>query len=281
MYIYLSDHGEINRFYLNQEVDTVTPEELDRWLLEFESVRPFSPVIVIIEACHSGSFIKLTESISAPGRIIITATGAGNDSYPYQKGKGGAYFSDEFFRNLAQNYDVWSSYLEAASFASTKNSNQTPWIDGDGDGEPYPQDNDDEGAGRFLGLGQVSLSGRNQAPHIVAPQIGLSTLGDILRISVKVLDERPSANRVWVEIRKPSTPPPQIPPGSISPITFAETINMTYMETIDSFEMDIIFDELGRYEFVFHAEDSLGQRSKPVISYVDVGKNVYLPVIVR
>ncbi|MBK9233452.1 MAG: hypothetical protein IPO15_22060 [Anaerolineae bacterium] len=51
-------------FFLETGQQRVTPAQLDRWLTVFQGQRPQSPVIVIIEACRSGSFITPPASLA-------------------------------------------------------------------------------------------------------------------------------------------------------------------------------------------------------------------------
>lgn len=72
--LYLTDHGGIDRFYLNGASQTITPSELDGWLDELEAALPGIKINVIVETCHSGSFIAPSQSISPPYRVIMTST---------------------------------------------------------------------------------------------------------------------------------------------------------------------------------------------------------------
>jgi len=257
----------------------VTPEELDAWLLGFEAQRPHSPVVMIIEACFSGSFITPLGSLSRPGRIIVTATGDNNLAYVKPAGEGGGYFSDAFLDALARNYDVWHSYqIARQTVRESVKYPQTPWIDGNGNGVPYPLDGDDEGAGRSLGLGRgPGLSG-GQPPFIERPQVPQPADDGPVRLSVRVLDENPAGLRVWMMVTRPSTPPPSAPPGYITPISHAERVDLAYNPTTGKFEVQFVFDEVGTYQFVLNAEDAGGQRAQPVTVY---RTTAYLPLVAR
>ena len=281
LFVYLTDHGEPERFYANTSTEVITPEQLDAWLFSFQGQRPNSPVVIIIEACKSGSFITPPRALSRTGRLIVTATGDDNDSYAHDAGLGGGLFSDPFFDALAGNYDLWTSYTRAAQAVhAAQGTQQTPWIDGNGNGLPYPLDPGDEGAGRSLGLGRAPGSFAGQAPYVETPAIVPPGSSQPLRIRVKVLDEDLAATTAWMDVTKPSTPPPSPPPGYVTPISHAERIALTYNPATDRFEADFVFDEGGRYEFVFQAEDAGGLRSQGVAVNVAVGR-AFLPWLGR
>lgn len=285
LYIYLSDHGQVEGFFVNTN-DVATTRQLEGWLLAFEQQRPNSPVIVIVEACKSGSLITPAHTLAKPGRVIVTATGEANDAYARDAGQGGGHFSDPFFSALAQGYSIWDSYQLATQAVSTLNLtvgyNQTPWIDGDGDGIPYPLDADDLGAGRQFGLARApgpGLSG--QAPYIVQPEQPVLAGVQSVTIEVQVLDESRVMTAVWMEVTKPSTLPPSPPPGYTTPVSHAERIDLTYNPLTDRFQVDFTFDEVGMYQLIFQAEDADGQRGQPVALTVSSGSRVYLPLVLR
>jgi hypothetical protein len=283
LYLYLADHGQIEGFFVNAN-DVATTQQIESWLLAFEQQRPNSPVIVIAEACKSGSLITPAHTLARPGRVIITATGDANDSYAYRAGHGGGYFSDPFFSALAQGYSIWDSYQLATQAVNTLNKtagySQTPWIDGDGDGRPYPLDADDQGAGRQFGLGRPpGFSG--QAPYIAQPTQPVPAGAQPVTIEVQVLDESRATTQAWVEVSKPSTLPPSPPPGYTTPVSHAERINLTYNPLTDRFQLKLAFDERGNYQLIFHAEDADGQRAQLVALTVNTGGRIYLPLVLR
>ncbi len=280
LYLYLTDHGDPDLFYVDTGNQVATTAQLENWLLAFESQRPNSPVVIIVEACYSGSFITPPYSLARQGRVVVTATGDANLSYARPVGQG-AYFSDAFFDALGQSYSVWDSYQLARQAVSAAQGNrQTPWIDGDGDGVPYPLDGDDAGAGRHLGLGRpAGFTG--QAPYIEQPAMPLPAGVQPVRIAVQVLDEHRPSTAVWAMVSRPSTPPPSAPPGYTTPVSHAERVDLVYSVQTDRFEVDFIFDEAGVYQWEFNARDASGQQALPVTVTVRTAAEVYLPLIVR
>ena len=57
--LFMMDHGARERFYLDRpRSESVSPTELDAWLAELETAWPGLLVNVMLEACHSGSFME-------------------------------------------------------------------------------------------------------------------------------------------------------------------------------------------------------------------------------
>ncbi|MBK9233451.1 MAG: hypothetical protein IPO15_22055 [Anaerolineae bacterium] len=61
------------------------------------------------------------------GRLIITATGAGQRSLCQGAEQGGGEFSDPFFDALSANNDLWTGYQRATeSVRRIRGTQQTP-----------------------------------------------------------------------------------------------------------------------------------------------------------
>jgi len=81
------DHGGHDILYLDgSRNEWVQPDELDNWLEQLEDAVRALKVNLIVEACNSGSFIDLSKSISKPGRVVITSTGAYALAYASDEG---------------------------------------------------------------------------------------------------------------------------------------------------------------------------------------------------
>ena len=72
---------------------------------------------MIIEACHSGSFIDWAspgqtdyDSLSKAGRVIITSTDRAHNAYASAQG---AYFSDAFFSCIAASKELKTCFNQA------------------------------------------------------------------------------------------------------------------------------------------------------------------------
>lgn len=82
----------------------------------------------------------------------------------------------------------------------------------------------------------------SQAPYIEQPLIphpGLQS--DRPSAGQGVGRESRQTRPVWMEVTKPSTPPPSPPPGYQTPISHAVRVALTYNPTTDRFEVDVHF----------------------------------------
>jgi len=125
------DHGDIDIFYLDEiNQQRLTPGQLHIWLSEVEQQIKNVKVNVIIEACHAGSFINGEQSISKPGRVIITSSNENADAYA---SKDGTSFSDQFITALNLGYNLYRAWWLAKIAVEQQHERQVPWIDADGD----------------------------------------------------------------------------------------------------------------------------------------------------
>jgi len=72
--LYMADRGEIDKFYLNDQDEVLSPDQLDDWLNQLESAVPDIEINIFIDASHAGSFIQEPQSISKAGRVIVTSS---------------------------------------------------------------------------------------------------------------------------------------------------------------------------------------------------------------
>ncbi len=276
-YLYLVDHGLVNVFKSHGNEDTVRAADLDGWLSTLESTG--TPVSVIYEACHSGSFIDGLQEISAPGRVVIASTGRQNDAYPIP-GRG-AYFSDAFFTALGQSQDLYTSFqwgLEAV----TENAQlwQTPWLDDNGNGSPNEAADGDVASGR--GLANFSFSGeRPPVIEWVLPPADIQDGQGALRAQIRD-DGDASQLKVWAIVYPPSFERPEpgadgtLPDLNLPPLSLSDTDQDG--EFVGLYED---FTESGTYQALVYAEDAEGNLSQPVSVEIQTGWDVYLPLVIR
>ncbi len=141
-YLYLMDHGLIEAYCGDGCTSgAISSQDLNAWLTELETTSSANLVTVIIEACHSGSFIDrfgdVAKSISKDGRVVIASTGRTNNAYASADG---AYFSDAFFSAVAESKSVLAAFNQAKSAVELTPHDQTPWLDDNGDGLSSPTD---------------------------------------------------------------------------------------------------------------------------------------------
>jgi uncharacterized repeat protein (TIGR01451 family) len=274
-YLYLMDHGGVDVFLTHGSGDTITPDELDGWLSTLE-VETGTPVSVIYEACHSGSFIDELEEISKPGRVVIASTGRLNNAYA-TPGRG-ARFSDAFFTALGQSQDLWTSFQWGVAAVEATRLWQTPWLDDNGDAVPNAPDDGNVARGR--GLANFAFPGdRPPVIDLVLPPASIQDGEGIIRAQVR---DDTSIARVWVEVYSPSFVEPEPAPDGTIPDLGVPEVPLTDSdgdgEYVGVYEN---FTEEGVYRLVAYAEDGEGNLSQPKVLEVLVRWRVYLPLVLR
>ncbi len=239
--LYLTDHGGTNEsgegtFRLSAS-ETLAASDLAAMLDIFPG-----RVIVIIDACQSGSFINALEGAN---RIIITSTG------PFEKAKfinqGTISFSNFFWTGVFNGSSLLNSY-NTASGAVNIIADQTPQI------RPT-----DVSPNIYIGNGVAGMVG--EAPGIGSitispPELQLETQA-VLRAN-NVIDPDGIA-RVWAVIW-----PPNYNPGSVAnPLTDLPSVDLlpvageegTYAGDYDGFV------SMGLYQIAVYAMDRMDNMS--------------------
>jgi hypothetical protein len=271
-FLYLADHGYKEEFCADGCDDgSLWSDQLDAWLDELETSSGCDLVNVIIEACHSGSFIDqvqdAAQSLSQAGRVIVTATDRNHNAYASAQG---AYFSDAFFSAAAESASLLGSFLYAKDVAELETHNQTPWLDDNGDGLSDPADGA-VAANRYI----ASFFG-GVLPRITSASVSLLNGTGTIRAAVERGGE--PIDTVWAAIYAPSFQ---------EPISTTLELGVPLVELQRDPEQEGSFtafydrfDEEGSYEVVIHAQDQAGNYARP--SLVQTGMHVvYLPLVMR
>jgi len=274
LHLYLMDHGEVEGFCASgcRESGLVSPRDLDGWLSTLEAATGVDEVNIFIDACHSGSFIDRTgdlqESISRPGRVVVTSTGRHNNAYASAQG---AYFSDAFFSCIAASNDIRTCYGQARDAVAATGNDQTPWMDDNGDGLANTSDGTvarNRYVARYFGASQ---------PLILSASVDLQ--GDSGFLTAHVQEGGEEIEMVWAAVYAPSFVEPTtttlelgVPLLRLEPEEAEEgTYRVTYAGG---------FGEDGMYRVVFYAQDRTGSHAQPKPVLVGEGAvKLYLPTI--
>jgi hypothetical protein len=126
--IYLFDHGGSGAMAIPGGL--LDASTLNTYL----SGLPTTRIIIIYEACESGSFIPY---LNAPNRIIIASTSPGDSAYASGNW---AYFSESFWGSIATGTDIGDSFVNAIYNIARNGhySDYVPLIDDNNDGTGYP-----------------------------------------------------------------------------------------------------------------------------------------------
>jgi hypothetical protein len=267
-YLYAMDHGGIEAFCAEgcSVSGRVSSQDLSSWLDELETNSGCDQVTVIIEACHSGSFIdQEAASLSKSGRVVIASTGRTNYAYASAQG---AYFSDAFFSAVAESNSLLASFSQAQGAVMLTGVSQTPWLDDNGDQQF------DAGDGALAGNRYIA-----SAFGALAPEISSATVSKQAgTISARVQPGNEPLYLVWAAVYPPSFQEPTfttmelgVPLVRLEPVSGQEGL---YSGTYGT------FGEEGRYRIVVYAEDRAGNQALPRLVQVGQGQ-IYLPMVFR
>jgi hypothetical protein len=290
LWVYLVDHGEVDQFH-NEVGEVVTAAELNLWLSNLEATSGVDQVTVVIDACHSGSFIDTQQmggygldEVSGHGRVVVASTTYRWFAYaprivPDQPTPL-LYFSDGFWHALGDSQDIWNAFL--AGRASVEAGGQLcgdydytcqrPWLDDNGDSW---FDRADGQVARGRGLA-VAL-GDTVVPYVDWVEVGEISEGRAT-IRAQVRDDV-SVTRVWARVFAPSFAPPESTDGSVPVIEVPEV-------ELDSAGGDVYqgeyggFTERGGYQVVVYAVDDEGRAGMPRWVLVEE-REVFLPLVLR
>jgi hypothetical protein len=274
-YLYLMDHGNIEKYCADGCANgAITSGDLHDWLNELEATTGNQKVTVIIEACHSGSFVDkyptdpITSTISTGnGRVVIVSTGRTNNAYASAQG---AYFSDAFFTAVSEGKSLQASFDQAKSAAELSAPSQTPWLDDNGDGLSNPAD------GTVASSRYVASFFGGSAPEIMTATVKVS--GGVGAISTFVERGDDVLDVVWAAVYAPSFQEPTGTTLSLG-VPLVELHPDLDHEGFYSASYNA-FTEPGQYKVVVYALDRGGNQALPKLA--DTGqKRVYLPLVMK
>lgn len=273
--IYLMDHGGVDRFYLDElHGERIVPSDLDAWLGDLELSHPGLKVNVIVEACHSGSFIApLDGQVGKPGRVVISSTDVKNLAWASDDG---ATFSDGLVTLLGQGQNLETSFRRAAEAVGLAHPSQRPWLDADGDGLANQPTDFSVAAQR--GFGVPGSFDPNWPPYIFAATGPSAITFDTGIISADVRDDV-HVHRVWAVIY----PPSYVPPVEGDALIDEVLPTIVLQPTQGSWHAALYtgFDQPGRYRIVVYAEDAEGSLARPLALDVMNGYSYFLPTVLH
>ncbi len=303
--LYLIGKCEPDLLYLDRSAgETVQPQELAAWLRQLEDERPGLKTNIVVEGCYAGSFVGLPHTLSAPGRVVIGATGGAAQAWATA---GGAFFSDYFLAALDQESSLLGAFRAAQWATGIAHSGQTPWLDGDGDGIPNEPEDATVAAQRGLPLSMALCSQDNAtsylpasrrgagdaapearpaglncapswSPYLAQATIGSALSGKLLTIRAEARDDL-AVERVWARVYPPSYRPPAgctgLAQDPAPTVLLARQEDGWYSGVYDT------QGELGGYRAVIYAEDNEGLHSQPLAREITIGSSIYLPLIHR
>ncbi|MCX6047641.1 MAG: SMP-30/gluconolactonase/LRE family protein [Chloroflexi bacterium] len=277
--IYFMDHGDKEKIYLNKAQNEVaSSEQINQWLTELETSLPGLKINIMIEACYSGSFVSLPDSLSKAGRLVMTSTSDGKLAWASSTG---AHFSDYLIEALARKSSLYTSFQRAQSAAESYHPEQVAWLDGNGNG--VPNEADDYAVAAQRGFDAAGTLGEVWPPFITETAGPASVTGGQGLLSARVSDDK-LVKFVWAAI---------YPPNYVSPNNSEALVRDEDDLTVAKIKLDLRsdgtysslytgFQLAGAYRVVFYAEDDEGLEAQPVTLRVNLGpQQIFLPFVVR
>lgn len=257
--IYITTHGGNDTLDIGP--DTVTAAELKTWIDAYRNACPGSQVVIVIQACHSGSFI---DDLKGDNTTVITSCRANQTSYGFECV--GSHFSQPFWKNITDNCTLTEAFKKASDAVSKQNKKmaskrppETPLYEDDGNGEghtaPLPNGGDGDRT-KDLKIGEnISTNSRpvieDKTPdQSVAP--GTSKV-----LNVTATDDK-NVTRVYGRVLTPDFD--FCDPDNETCFWDPETINFTNVGG-DLWQYNYTFGMVGDYYIMLLAEDNESSRS--------------------
>ncbi|ETR65227.1 MAG: hypothetical protein OMM_14598, partial [Candidatus Magnetoglobus multicellularis str. Araruama] len=231
--LYLADHGGDKTFKINYGLEILKASDLDNWLDSLQNQTGCS-VVVIFDACFSGSFVDILAPTDNQNRVIITSTG---NHVAIFDSDGRVSFSQFFFNELNAGYSLSQSFENAKAHLSNQYlfNHQFPQIC---DGQNGELSEKSYIGGSFV-VGDI-------LPEIVdhTPTQSLSAGTHDLFVGVGDVE---GVNRVWASIIPPNFQLPETTDDFDTPIinipemTLSDQGNGRYQGTYEGFYFNGIY----------------------------------------
>ena len=286
--IYMMGHGTPGFFEVNGlRYELVSGAELKQWLdTAQESIS--GPVVVILEACYSGSFVPLLKpATGVAGKTRIVMTSAGPKEKAWFDVNGMISFSRYFWMGVADGNNVGTCY-SWAKMCMEKPNYQTAELDADGDGAPDELVDDLNEAAKYkIGKGLVNAG--------VVPEVG-----EVMP-ETRLYSKGQTTSQIWADSITPSTGIIQVwaiinAPGADGQIGDRAVVNPPY-EILFKDDADgkhkgsyDNFTASGVYTVAVYALDNLANVSQPKVTKVikdiddyeeDDTKDIAKPIVVN
>ncbi|ETR72835.1 MAG: NHL repeat containing [Candidatus Magnetoglobus multicellularis str. Araruama] len=258
--LYMIDHGGDGVFRLNDE-SILQSQKLDAWLDQIQEHTGMQ-VIVIYDACKSGSFVDDLIPPETLDRVVITSSQ--EDENAYFVSQGAISFSIFFWTQIFNGSSLWEAFSIARDAMNAPVSYQTAMLDDNGNGIANESDDGLIANNVFIGNG-VQLSGDSPIINIVSPDQVISN-DSKAKIYADNIHDPDGIARVWAVIR-----PPQYQPNPyFHPIQDLPSIELTYNSPgrYEATYQD--FHTEGVYQVAIYAMDRMGNTSPPKMTTVSI-----------
>lgn len=185
--ISFSGHGHVGELDVNGNAsDNINSDSLALWL-EQANLDNISPLVVVMEACFSGSFVPV---LAGENRIIISACRADQ----FADYLAGECFSTNFWEEIWYGNNVWDAFHFAFQRAQIYLNGQEPLLEADGNG--IPNEATDMAIAKNVYLGGQIMHGA-LLPEIKEFPAQVSLVSGQVAVTVKC---NGTMDRVWFRI---------------------------------------------------------------------------------
>jgi len=250
--LYMVDHGSNDFFRMNSD-ELLHANKLNEWL-DYLQERISGNIIIIYDACKSGSFIDNLSKSKYKNRIIITSSKE-NENATFKR-DGGLSFSFQFWSFIHNGFSLYESYVFGLRMMEEF---QTALIDADGDG--ISNNKEDKIIAENIIIGNGFVQG-NYIPKIGEKSEDIDLYGSHkANIWVKDVIDEDGISEVWGEIIEPDA---NLHTNTDDPITDLPKINLKFSNGIYSGYYNKFYQK-GIYKIIVYAQDNEKYYSEPQI----------------
>lgn len=259
--VYFVDHGGTQTLDMNGS-QTLKAQDLDAWLDQAQQFVP-GEVIVVYDACLSGSFLEILDPPENKDRVVITSTSPREDAWFH--GKGTVSFSHYFWGNIFDGYNVKEAFDITKEALGYFNPPQTPFLDDNGDGKADQEDG--LLADNIYIANRVPTAKETNDPPIIAEVSPEQTLDGTNKATLYAsgVSDEDGVMHVWAVIRPPDyVPDPENPGDDLPSVEFHQVGEGRYEGSFEGFYTP------GDYHVLIYARDRLENTSLPKQTIVKV-----------
>ena len=253
--LYLVDHGGPETFELAKKT-LLSASELDGWLDTLQA-NTASKLVVVYDACQSGSFIPALATTGDQARMLMMSSGA--DERAHFAAKGDISFSFHFWSNFLVGGDLYRSFVAGNNaIEAVFDRRQNAELEVDGDGQANSKQDKVLATAFSFGSGIALASD--------TPEIGRVSEDIVLNGETKVRIEARDVSgaspivRVWALVQSPD----QIELAIDEPLINTEILELTDADGDGNWEG--VYQDAkirGAYEFQLFAANEANQYSAP------------------
>ena len=258
--LYLTDHGGAGTFRMSG-TETLSATELDAWLDTLQTTMS-GKVIVVYDACESGSFLPMLTPPAGKERIVMTSTSP--DETAKFVTQGSISFSNYFWTHIFNGVNILDAFDLTRAALSISFNDQNPLVDADGNGVGNEIEDYALISNVYIGNGTEIYGDAPVIGSVSEDQMITGVASAVLSAS-KVTDDD-GISRVWAVIR-----PPDYGQGALdNPVTELPSVDLIPMGGGQYEGVYTDFNIAGTYQIAIYARDRIGNTSIPKLTTVSV-----------